>query len=192
MGVNLLFNHLDNIPTSSLQGLQERKCLEATALYHPRLGRLHRCFRLPEHHFLILKDDILRIINLNAAVYSVGRGLSNKISLKNEAVSRHHATLLRLPGIHERYYKYRMIDGSNEGIPSKNGVRINDYICKQKDLVHGDLIIFGWQVQGLYLKMLGELNYIEELFQGISFEKFSFSQQHIDLLLNFIKSNQQF
>jgi pSer/pThr/pTyr-binding forkhead associated (FHA) protein len=107
---------------------------------------------LSENHLLIIEDDQGRKeFPLNNAVYSIGRDKNCNIRLISQFVSRHHATLVRLPrkNNHHSYY-YRIVDGDPKGKPSSNGLMINGRKLPAHDLKNEDEIIFGPHVRAIY------------------------------------------
>lgn len=78
---------------------------------------------------------------LEAATYSIGRDPSNSIILSYDAVSRHHAVLMRVP--QADHFRYRLMDGNLVGEPSTNGTLVNGERCISSDLEDGDEINFG-------------------------------------------------
>ncbi|NET72623.1 MAG: FHA domain-containing protein, partial [Sphaerospermopsis sp. SIO1G2] len=82
---------------------------------------------LNENHLLIIEDDQGRTERplINPA-YSIGRDKKCDIRLFSQFVSRHHATLVRLPRKNSTLgFYYRIIDGDPKGKPSSNGLMIN-------------------------------------------------------------------
>ena len=105
-----------------------------------------------ENHLLIIEDDQGRKeFPLEQPVYSIGRDRECNIRLFSQFVSRHHATLVRLPrpNNNQRYY-YRIVDGDSKGKPSSNGLMINGRKIPAHNLNNEDEIIFGPQVRAIY------------------------------------------
>ncbi|MFM7406117.1 MAG: FHA domain-containing protein [Cuspidothrix sp.] len=105
-----------------------------------------------ENHLLIIEDDQGRKeFTLENPVYSIGRDKECNIRLFSQFVSRHHATLVRLPRPNDskRYY-YRIVDGNAKGKPSSNGLMINGRKIPAHDLNNEDEIVFGPQVRAIY------------------------------------------
>ena len=105
-----------------------------------------------ENHLLILEDDQGRKeFTLEKPVYSIGRDRDCNIRLRSQFVSRHHATLVRLPrkNSNQGYY-YRIVDGDAKGKPSSNGLMINGRKVGAYDLRNEDEIVFGPQVRAIY------------------------------------------
>ncbi|MTJ53415.1 FHA domain-containing protein [Anabaena sp. UHCC 0253] len=105
-----------------------------------------------ENHLLIIEDDQGRKeFSLENPVYSIGRDRDCNIRLFSQFVSRHHATLVRLPRPKnsQRYY-YRIVDGNAKGKPSSNGLMINGRKIPAHDLQNEDEVIFGPQVRAIY------------------------------------------
>ena len=105
-----------------------------------------------ENHLLILEDDQGRKeFPLENPVYSIGRDRDCNIRLMSQFVSRHHATLVRLPrkNNNQSYYN-RIVDGDAKGKPSSNGLMINGRKIGAHDLKNEDEIVFGPQVRAIY------------------------------------------
>ncbi|MDP5018239.1 FHA domain-containing protein [Anabaena sp. UHCC 0187] len=105
-----------------------------------------------ENHLLIIEDDQGRKeFPLENPVYSIGRDRDCDIRLFSQFVSRHHATLVKLPRPNnsQRFY-YRIVDGNAKGKPSSNGLMINGRKIPGHDLQNEDEIIFGPQVRAIY------------------------------------------
>lgn len=99
---------------------------------------------------LIVEDSKgRREIKLDREVYSIGRDPKCDIRLASQFVSRHHATIVRLPGDEDTFY-YRIVDGNLKGKPSANGMLINRRKLQAHDLKDGDEIVFGPQAQAVY------------------------------------------
>jgi hypothetical protein len=123
---------------------------------------------LLEHHVVIIQDrDQRRVLALDAAAYSIGRDPANAIVLDCDAVSRQHAMLIRLPIPGTQHYHYRLLDGNSQGKPSANGLFVNGERCTMRQLVSGDIICFGRNLEATYLTVaMNEAefsNYLESL-----------------------------
>jgi pSer/pThr/pTyr-binding forkhead associated (FHA) protein len=107
---------------------------------------------LNENHLLIIEDDQGRNeFPLEDPVYSIGRDRSCNIRLMSQFVSRHHATLVRLPRKNSsNSYYYRIVDGDSKGKPSSNGLMINGRKIPIHNLKNEDEIVFGPQVRAIY------------------------------------------
>jgi signal transduction histidine kinase/pSer/pThr/pTyr-binding forkhead associated (FHA) protein len=102
-------------------------------------------------HLLILDDaEGRRTISLEAATYSIGRDSTNSIVLRSKLVSRQHAILLRVTSPDSSTYLFRIIDGDLQGKRSTNGLMINGRRHFSHDLKHGDMLVFGGDVQAKY------------------------------------------
>jgi pSer/pThr/pTyr-binding forkhead associated (FHA) protein len=103
-----------------------------------------------KEHFLIVEDGKGRQeILLEKDFYSIGRASTCDIHLRSQFASRHHAKLHRcLRG--DGYSYYQIVDGDTEGKASANGLIINGRKLSVCDLKHGDEIVFGPQVFGIY------------------------------------------
>lgn len=107
---------------------------------------------LSENHLLIIEDDQGRKERpLNNPVYTIGRDKKCDIRLVSQFVSRHHATLVRLPRkSNTPGFYYRIVDGDPKGKPSSNGLMINGRKTAAHDLKNEDEIIFGPHVRAIY------------------------------------------
>jgi pSer/pThr/pTyr-binding forkhead associated (FHA) protein len=104
-----------------------------------------------ENHLLIIEDDQGRKeFPLENPIYSIGRDRDCNIRLMSQFVSRHHATLVRLPRKNSQSYYYRIVDGDAKGKPSSNGLMINGRKIPAHDLKNEDEIVFGPQVRAIY------------------------------------------
>ncbi|MEM7552961.1 MAG: FHA domain-containing protein [Cyanobacteria bacterium P01_A01_bin.84] len=103
-------------------------------------------------HLLIIEDSQGRKeFTLDRPTYSIGRDRECDIRLISQFVSRHHATLLRVPqGNEEKNYSYRIVDGNAKGRPSSNGLMINGRKSTSHDLKNEDEIVFSPQVRAIY------------------------------------------
>lgn len=104
------------------------------------------------YHFLVIYDQFgKRTIALEADTYSIGRDSRSSILVSSLAMSRHHATLVRLENTdRDNAAVFRLIDGTLEGQRSTNGITVNDQPCHSYDLQDGDRITFGSQIQAQY------------------------------------------
>jgi pSer/pThr/pTyr-binding forkhead associated (FHA) protein len=107
----------------------------------------------PTTHTLLITDTKgTRKIGLKELKYTIGRDISNNISISSKFVSRQHAVLLRVPGNIAGTHLYRIIDGDLAGRPSVNGVVINgNSKISSHELSHGDIISLAPDVQITYL-----------------------------------------
>jgi len=108
---------------------------------------------IPNTHTLLITDTKgTRKIVLKELKYTIGRDLSNNISINSKYVSRQHAVLLRIPGNITGTHLYRIIDGDLAGKPSVNGVIINSSSkVGSYELSHGDIISLSPDAQITYL-----------------------------------------
>lgn len=105
----------------------------------------------PIQHWLLIEDNQgQRTVILEATTCTIGRDSTNSIVLHSMLVSRQHAILLRMttPGTDTHFF--RLIDGNLQGKRSTNGIAVNDQVCFSHDLKHGDLIVFGGNVNARY------------------------------------------
>jgi len=104
-----------------------------------------------ENHLLIIEDDQGRKeFFLENPVYSIGRDRDCNIRLFSQFVSRHHATLVRLPRPNSQRYYYRIVDGDAKGKPSSNGLMINGQKIPAHNLRNEDEVTFAPQVRAIY------------------------------------------
>lgn len=108
---------------------------------------------IPNNHTLLITDTKgTRKITLKELKYTIGRDISNNISINSKYVSRQHAILLRIPGNVAGTYLYRIIDGDLAGKPSVNGVIINSNSkIASYELSHGDIMSLAPDAQITYL-----------------------------------------
>ena len=105
-------------------------------------------------HLLTIEDKKgKKTYRLEAETYSLGRDPSNSIVLHDSSISRHHATILRIPSANGDRSYFRIIDGSFNGKRSTNGISINGRKCFSGDLHHGDRIELGKQVFAKYYSL---------------------------------------
>lgn len=105
------------------------------------------------YHFLVICDQLgKRTIALEADTYSIGRDSRSSILVSSLAMSRHHATLIRLKDAPQNTPAFRILDGTLEGQRSTNGITVNDRPCHSYDLQDGDRITFGTQIQAQYFR----------------------------------------
>lgn len=105
----------------------------------------------PEPTLIVTDNSGTRKMPLIDEKYPIGREADNKVCLNSDFVSRYHAVLIRISDRH-RFITYRIVDGSSEGKPSKNGIVLN--ALKQvsaHDLQDGDIVTFAPEVHILYL-----------------------------------------
>ncbi len=106
-------------------------------------------------HLLVLQTEQGEVTYaLEAATYSIGRDPTNSIILNFDAVSRHHAVLMRVP--QADHFRYRLMDGNLVGEPSTNGTLVNGVRSLSFDLEDGDQISFGGAVAATYYWRLVE------------------------------------
>ena len=107
----------------------------------------------PTLHTLLITDTKgTRKVPIRDLKYTIGRDISNNISINSKYVSRQHAILLRIPGNITGTHIYRIIDGDLAGKPSVNGVVINgNSKVTSYELSHGDIISLAPDAQITYL-----------------------------------------
>lgn len=104
-----------------------------------------------ECHFLLFHEVMGdRPVYLSASTYALGRDPKNSIPLHSRSVSREHALLLRMPNPQTGRYQYRLLDGNASGKPSLNGFTINGFRRSVHDLISGDRIVFGGEIEVTY------------------------------------------
>jgi pSer/pThr/pTyr-binding forkhead associated (FHA) protein len=102
------------------------------------------------HHYFIVNDDQgKREYSLTESKYSLGRKSTCTIYLNSQFVSRLHATLIRCLRNDGRSY-YRILDGDGIQQNSANGIIVNGKKVNAHELKHGDEVVFGPQVYGVY------------------------------------------
>ena len=107
------------------------------------------------YHFLVICDHLgKRTIALEADTYSIGRDSHSSILVSSLAMSRHHATLVKIKDAHSANASFRLIDGTLEGQRSTNGISVNDQPYDAYDLQNGDRITFGTQIQAQYFSAI--------------------------------------
>ncbi|MGA7936558.1 MAG: FHA domain-containing protein [Kovacikia sp.] len=103
-----------------------------------------------QRHLLIIEDDKgSRSLTLEQHQYSIGRDRKCDIRLASLFVSRHHATLVRVP-LDEGIYSYQIVDGRLDGQRSVNGLLINGAKLRQHNLQDEDEVVFGPYVRFTY------------------------------------------
>ena len=107
---------------------------------------------LSSNHTLVVTDDTgTHKILLVDDKYTIGREADNTVQLNSDFVSRYHAILLKVNN-GDRFGTYRIIDGSDAGKPSKNGIVLNALkTVSSYDLQDGDIVTFAPEVHILYL-----------------------------------------
>ncbi len=99
---------------------------------------------------LLIEDDWgRREVLLEKDEYVLGRDPKGDIQLHSQFASRQHATLRRIT-TPEGEDGYQIRDGDPTGKPSTNGLLINGRKLSKKDLVAGDVVVFGPGVQITY------------------------------------------
>ena len=105
----------------------------------------------PEHTLVVTDDNGTRKMLLIADKYTIGREEDNSVRLYSDFVSRYHAVLIKV-NYRDRPDTYRIIDGSDSGKPSKNGIvlnalrKVSSYVLKD-----GDIVTFAPEVHIMYL-----------------------------------------
>lgn len=103
-----------------------------------------------QHHYLVINSDPCKIITLMNWKYTVGRDSVNSIVLKNDMISRFHATLERISDLSKGTYQYKIIDGIGCEKLSFNGVYVNGKRIQDCKLKNGDKILFGGVIEGIF------------------------------------------
>ncbi len=115
----------------------------------------------PESHLssiLIVEDSQgRRKIVLDGSIYSMGRDAKCDIRVASLFMSRHHATLIKLPKDDGSFY-YRIVDGNLKGKPSSNGMLINGRKLRTHDLTNEDEIVFGPQARAIYYQLQQDIS----------------------------------
>jgi pSer/pThr/pTyr-binding forkhead associated (FHA) protein len=103
-----------------------------------------------QKHLLIIEDDSgSRQLVLDSPVYSIGRDRTCTIRLASFFVSRHHATLVQVRD-EQGQIRYQIVDGTQKGAHSVNGLRVNGRRLQCHYLRNEDRVEFGPQVQFTY------------------------------------------
>ncbi|NJK62057.1 MAG: FHA domain-containing protein [Synechococcaceae cyanobacterium SM2_3_1] len=134
-----------------------------------------------QQHFLLIEDEKgRRVVNLDAAAYSLGRDTTNSIRLQSSSVSRQHALLLRIPDPTTRQYRYQIMDGNASGQPSRNGLFANGQRTRLHELHNGDCLNLGKQVRISYFVRSGLSPQQQQSLPPVQFR--SIKQRHTDPL----------
>ena len=102
------------------------------------------------HLLTVIDENGKKTYRLEAETYSLGRDPCNSIVICGSSISRHHATILRIPSANSDRSYFRIVDGSLNGKRSTNGISINGRQCLSADLKHGDKIQLGDQISVKY------------------------------------------
>ena len=104
-----------------------------------------------EHTLVVTANSGTRKMQLVENQYTIGRETDNTVHLNSDFVSRYHATLRKVRH-RDRLDTYRIIDGSDSGKLSKNGIILNAIQkVSSHDLQDGDIVTFAPEVHTLYL-----------------------------------------
>ena len=104
-----------------------------------------------DHTLVVTDDSGTRKMPLVGDKYTIGREADNTVRLNSDFVSRYHAILLKVNN-GDRFGTYRIIDGSDAGKLSKNGIVLNALKkVSSYDLQDGDIVTFAPEVHILYL-----------------------------------------
>jgi len=105
-----------------------------------------------DHTLVVTDNSGTRKMPLIDDQYTIGREADNTVRLNSDFVSRHHA-VLRKVHYRDRPDTYRIIDGSDLGKRSKNGIVLNALRkVTSYDLKDGDIVTFAPEVHILYLE----------------------------------------
>lgn len=108
-------------------------------------------------HLLVIQDqEGERVVPLDASTYSIGRHHANSIVIRDKAISRHHALLLRIPDPQSGNFFFRLIDGNLQGRRSHNGLWVNGQRHYSRDLKDQDLIAFSAKIHATYHQVVDE------------------------------------
>ncbi|MGF1602247.1 MAG: EAL domain-containing protein [Thermosynechococcaceae cyanobacterium] len=106
-------------------------------------------------HLLVIQDKGgERVVPLEASTYTIGRHPANSLVIKDKAISRHHALLLRIPDPQSGNFFFRIIDGNLQGQRSHNGLWINGQRYYSRDLKDQDVIAFSSKVHAVYHQVI--------------------------------------
>ncbi len=103
-----------------------------------------------QHHYLVINSDPRQIIVLQNWKYIIGRDSANQIVLKNDMISRYHATLEKCSDLNMGTYQYLLIDSVKGEKPSFNGVYVNGKRIQECKLKNGDNILFGGVIDAVF------------------------------------------
>jgi len=104
-----------------------------------------------DHTLVVTDNSGTRKMPLVDDKYTIGREADNTVQLNSDFVSRYHAILLKVNNS-DRFGTYRIIDGSDVGKLSKNGIVLNALKkVSSYDLQDGDIVTFAPEVHILYL-----------------------------------------
>ena len=104
-----------------------------------------------DHTLVVTDNSGTRKMPLVDDKYTIGREADNTVQLNSDFVSRYHAILLKVNN-GDRFGTYRIIDGSDAGKRSKNGIVLNALKkVSSYDLQDGDIVTFAPEVHILYL-----------------------------------------
>ncbi|MGB3200297.1 MAG: FHA domain-containing protein, partial [Nodosilinea sp.] len=99
-------------------------------------------------HVLIVKNAKTQKVHfLPKSRYTIGRNKDNDIQISSKGISRYHATLYRCKDA------FWIVDGSENGIPSTNGLLINQKICKSSKINSGDIVSFCSDVYAVFFEI---------------------------------------
>lgn len=125
----------------------------------------------PYLYVLIIEDqNEQRLIYLQDKVYDIGRRRDAKITLHDQSVSRHHATIIKEYNSEENIFLYKIFDGDFDHNLSTNGLIINNKKCLNKYLEHGDLIKFSDHTTARYF-VIDKNSQIQNIFEIIDQDK---------------------
>ncbi len=118
-----------------------------------------------------------RCIHLEEHLYEIGRRQSAQIRIKDQAISRHHATIIKEYDPDELIFYYKILDGNLSGSKSTNGLVVNNKHYKNKYLEHGDLISFTNDIKARFF-VIDKNSINDHLF--VNLEKKENEDQQID------------
>lgn len=99
-------------------------------------------------HVLVVKSrEGQKVCFLSNKRYTLGRNVDNDIQISSKGVSRYHATL------YKRNNAFWIVDGSTNGVPSTNGLLINQKACKSSEIKSGDTISFCSDVYAVFFEI---------------------------------------
>lgn len=120
-------------------------------------------------YVLVIQDQgCLSVVHLDQLYYSIGRGRTNRIRLKDTFVSREHALLVRVRD-DQQHQIYVLFDGSpTDNKPSTNGTFVNGKILRTRHtLAPGDRIHFSPRVRAIFETLEEfELHHLPKLLAG--------------------------
>jgi diguanylate cyclase (GGDEF)-like protein/PAS domain S-box-containing protein len=170
---NNSFSDEPNIDNKNSQENKIKSYIDNPLIYPSQTLETQSIEDTPYLYVLIIEDENdQHLVYLQDQIYEIGRHHDAKIILKNLAVSRHHATLIKEYNQNENIFSYQIFDGNLSDQFSTNGLIINNKKYKSKYLEHGDLIQFSDFAKARYF-VIDKSSHIKNFFNIIQKEKSS-------------------